>query len=201
MEAELSALVHGDSVTALIAFCENFELDLGHAELSVEASFFVYKIHLAAYLLMEQLDNARFLWKRLPTEPRDAEPELCALWTVGKAMWVKDHAAMQSAITAFSWSPPLLELMMQRLQREHLARCFGQAVRAYSLVSAEYLSQTIGVPIETVHQTASEQEWTTDAETGAYVPGPPADPKAQPALVETLERLTAYVAHVEREVR
>lgn len=121
-----------------------FELDLGHIELSVEASLFVFKIHLAAYLLLEQLDNARFLWKRLPTEPRDADPELCALWAVGKAMWVKDHAGMQSAITAFSWSPPLLEMMMQRLQREHLSRCFAQAVCAYSLVSAESLSQTIG---------------------------------------------------------
>lgn len=44
-------------------------------------------------------------------------------------------------------------------------------------------------------------QWTTDAESGAYVPGPAPEPKAQPALAETLERLTAYVAHVEREVR
>lgn len=145
MEVLLSELVHGESVEALVAYCENFELDLGHIDLSVEASFSIYKIHLAAYLLLDQLENARFLWKRLPTEQRDAEPELCALWTVGKAMWSKDHAATQGAITGFSWSPPLVEMMMQRLQREHLARCFEQAIRAYSLVSAESLSQTMGV--------------------------------------------------------
>ena len=152
MEAKLGALVMGEDASELATYLEGFELDLGHRDLSVEASLSVYKVQLAAYLLLGQLDDARFLWKRLPTPPRDNEPELCALWAVGKAMWLKDHAATQGAITGFSWSPPLMGTLMERLQRAHLTRCFSDAVRTYSLVLPESLSTTLGVPIETVHQ-------------------------------------------------
>ena len=51
--------MHGGDVEALVAYCESFELDLGHVDLPVEVSLSVFKIHLAAYLLLEQLDAAR----------------------------------------------------------------------------------------------------------------------------------------------
>lgn len=158
------------------------------------------QVHLASYLLAEQLDNARFLWKRLPAG-READPELCAIWAVGKALWAKDHAGAQGAITGFSWSPPLMGMIMERLQRQHLARCFAQTVQAYSLVTAEALSQALGVPLDTVHQMASAQGWTTDAETGAYIPSAPEEAKVRQPLFDTLDRLTDYVAHVDREIR
>jgi len=194
-------LAGGERVETLVEYCENFELDLKHAGLAVEASLAVYKVHLASYLLCNQLDNARFLWKRIEPGPRDSEPELCAIWAVGKAMWVKDHALTQSAITGFSWSPPLMGMLMERLQREHLKRCFEDSVRAYSVVSAASLSRTLGVPVETVHQMANAAGWTTDAESGAYVPCAAETVPTKPALAETLSRLTDYVAFVERELK
>jgi len=200
-EGELVELAGGHDMSALVAWCENFELDLKHVGLALEASIAVYKVHLAAYLLCNQLDNARFLWKRMDPGPRDADPELCAIWTVGKVMWAKDHALTQSTITGFSWSPPLMGMLMERLQREHLQRCFNDTVRAYSLVSAASLSATLGVPVSTVQQMANAAGWTTDAESGAYVPCGGDEPKTKPALAETLSRLTDYVAHVEREIK
>lgn len=144
IEAQLAEVAAAGDVPALIALCENFELDLGHRALSDEVSLAVYKVHLASYLLAEQLDNARFLWKRLPQAQRNSDPEMCAIWNVGKAMWTKDHASTQGAITGFSWSPPLMGTMMERLQRQHLSRCFAQTAQAYSMVSADSLSVTLG---------------------------------------------------------
>ena len=116
-------------------------------------------------------------------------------------MWSKDHAGTQSAITGFSWSPPLHDRAHERLQREHLSRYFTHAVRAYSLVTAESLASTLGVPLDTVHQMASAAGWTTDAESGAYVPcAAPDEAKARPPVVETLAMLTDYVAHVEKSL-
>ena len=139
---QLTALASGDDIPALLACCEEFELDLGHSTIAPEASLGVYKTHLIAYLLCQQLDNARFLWKRLPAEPRDADAELVALWGIGKALWVKEAAQAQAAMAAYSWSPPIIAGLVARLQREHLERTFGEMARCYSLISAEALARS-----------------------------------------------------------
>ena len=113
----IAQLAAGEDTSALVAFCENFELDLGHHTLAPAASFGVYKVHLAAYFMCEQLDDARFLWKRMPAEQRDADAELVALWNIGKVMWVKDVAAAQAAMGAYAWTPPLLSGLLERMQR------------------------------------------------------------------------------------
>ena len=143
MEAELAALAAGDT-SALVAYLENFELDLGHANLDPATSLSVYKLHLIAYLMCEQLDDARFLWKRLPVEQRDADAEAIALWAIGKAMWAKDVAGTQAAMGAYAWTPTLLSGLVERMQREFLQRTFEQCARAYSLISAEHLARTLG---------------------------------------------------------
>lgn len=141
----LAQLAAGDDTAALVAFCEKFEVtDLGHLSLEPATSFAVYKVHLAAYLMCEQLNDARFLWKRMPAEQRDADAELVAIWNIGKAMWAKDIAGAQAAMGAYSWAPPLLSGLLERMQREHLQRSFGHCARAYSLISAEHLAQTLG---------------------------------------------------------
>ena len=144
VEATIAGLAAGDDLGALVSYLEELELDMGHAGLAVDASLGIYKVQLAAYLLAGQLDNARFLWKRIPVPQRETEPELSAIWAVGKAMWAKDHAATQGAITGFSWSPPLMGLLMERLHREHLKRCFIETAQAYSTISAEALSRQLG---------------------------------------------------------
>lgn len=115
-------LAVGEDIGALIAYCEQFELNMGHSGLASAASLGVYKVHLAAYLMCEKLDDARFLWKRVPSEIRDADAEFAALWAIGKAMWVKDMAAAQAAMAGYNWTPPLLSGIVERMQREHLNR-------------------------------------------------------------------------------
>lgn len=44
VEAKLTTLASADEPDALVAFCENFELDLGHASLPAEVSLHVYKV-------------------------------------------------------------------------------------------------------------------------------------------------------------
>lgn len=196
---QITTLAHGEDVPALLACCEAFELDLGHTTLAPDMSRGVYKVHLVVYFLCQQLDNARFLWKRLPVEARD--PELNALWEIGKALWVSDAAAAQAAMVAHVWSPPLVSGLVTRLQREHLQRSFRQFAKAYSIISGEALAKALGVPVATVHEMANAANWTTDAESGAYVPVVPEEPPGKPALLEQLSVLTDFVSHIEKEVK
>ena len=202
VEAEITALsAAGSDISSLVTYCEQFELNLGHQGLAPAASNGVYKVHLAAHLMCEQLDEARFLWKRVPGEQRDQDPEFVALWAVGKAMWVKDMAGAQAAMAAHAWTPPLLSGLLERMQREHLARSFAQCARAYSHISAEQLSATLGVPPAKVAALADAANWTTDAETGAYMPAPVEEQAGTVEMRSQLKILTDYVAHVERELK
>ena len=54
-----------------------------------------------AYLLRDELDSARFLWKRLPNEVK-ADPELQAMWAVGTAMWQQKHAEVGAAADTYT---------------------------------------------------------------------------------------------------
>lgn len=195
----ITQLAASDDTVALVSFCEQFELDMGHTDLAPAASLGVYKVHLAAYLMCERLDDARFLWKRVPAEARD--PELVALWEIGKAMWGKDIAAAQAAMVAHAWTQPLLSALLERMQRTHLERSFAQCARAYSQVSAEHLARTLGAPVAKVNEMADAAHWTTDAETGAYVPAFVDEPQGKVELMAQLQILTDYAAHVERELK
>ena len=197
--ARLGELAVGPA-DALATYLEEFELDMCHTPLATPTSLSVYAVHLAALLLTEQLDSARFLWRRLPAEAK-AHAELCALWEVGKAMWRKDHGATVAAIGGFAWSAPLLAMLMERLRAELLERAFRRCVGAYSLVSAANLAANLGVPEQKIHEMAAAAGWTTDAESGAYVPSAPEPAAAKPALLAQLELLTSYVAHVDKELK
>jgi COP9 signalosome complex subunit 8 len=197
----LLALAAGDDIPALVAAAEEFELDLGHETLSDEVSLSLYTIQLAAYLLTEQLELARHLWRRLPSEKRETHAEICALWEVCRSMWQQDHAAVQSGIAAFGWSP-LMAPLMARLQVDALVRGFAICSQAYCRVTAAHLSTVLGVPEARVHELAEKAGWTVDAEEpGVYLPVAPEVPPETIELPAQLEKLTNYVAHIEKELR
>jgi hypothetical protein len=58
-----------------------------------------------------------------------------------------------------------------------------------------------GVPMAAVTEMANAANWTTDAESGAYVPAPKEEATGKPQLTEQLSALTDYVAHIEQEIK
>ena len=60
---------------------------------------------------------------------------------------------------------------------------------------------TAGVPVATVSQMADAAGWTSDLETGAYVPVATEAPGGKVDLMAQLKTLTDYVAHVEKELK
>ena len=197
----LTTLAAGDDIEALLTCCEEFELDLGHSAVAPQASLDVYKIHMVAYLLCEQLENARFLWKRLKGMEASQDAELGALWSIGKAMWGREPAQTQAAMVAHQWSQPVIARLVARMQHEHLQRSFDGLARAYSLISASALAAILGISVDKVHEMANAAGWTVDAESGAYAPSVAEAPKGKPELMQQLSILTDYVAHMEKEVK
>ena len=201
IESEITRLAGAADFAGLVTLAEEFELELQHTEVPTAVSVGVYKVHLLAYMLTEQLDSARFLWKRIPAELKGGDAELRALWAIGTAMWQKDHAGMMAALSAHAWSPPLVAQLASALLSAQLERSFAALGRAYSSIPAAKLAAKLGVPVSKVEELAAAHSWTADAVTGALKPMQP-EPEAQPASgqADQLQRLTEYVAHLEQTV-
>jgi COP9 signalosome complex subunit 8 len=196
----ITAFCASSDYLGLAQYCENFELDLRHTEVDLATSVGVYKVHLVAYLLLSDLDRARFLWKRLPEEVK-ADTELQALWAVGKAMWQHQHSGVQAAASAYAWSTPFVAPLMNTLQTQYLERIFGQMSNAYATVTAETLATKLGVPTAKIHELANAAGWTADAVSGAYKPLQAESESQHTVKLEQLQQLTSYVSHLEQEIR
>lgn len=65
----------------------------GAAQVSLAFSLGVYKVQMLAYLICDELDLARFLWKRLPAELK-SDAQLSQLWEVGTLIWREERAGI-----------------------------------------------------------------------------------------------------------
>ncbi|XP_050975570.1 COP9 signalosome complex subunit 8 isoform X2 [Labeo rohita] len=71
----------------------------------------VYSQLLVLYLLHNDMNNARYLWKRIPQAIKAANPELAAIWAVGQRIWQRDFPGIYTAIAAYQWSENILPVM------------------------------------------------------------------------------------------
>ncbi|GLD51471.1 COP9 signalosome complex subunit 8 isoform X2 [Lates japonicus] len=71
----------------------------------------VYAQLLALYLLHNDMNNARYLWKRIPQAIKSANPELTAIWAVGQRIWQRDFPGIYTAIAAYQWTENILPVM------------------------------------------------------------------------------------------
>lgn len=93
---------------AIVSTLERRELENGPDGIRVQG----YSELLAYYLLQGELCNAKFLWKRVPSNMKQ-NPEIDAVWNVGKRLWVKDMPGFYQATNAFQWSAPIAPIMQQ----------------------------------------------------------------------------------------
>lgn len=57
-------------------------------------------------------NSARFFWKSLPQQVKDARPELAAVWRIGQCLWNRDYAGVYTAAQGFEWGPELADFVI-----------------------------------------------------------------------------------------
>ncbi|MEE6522519.1 hypothetical protein FKM82_021098, partial [Ascaphus truei] len=71
----------------------------------------VYTHLLALYLLHNDTNNARYLWKRIPSAMRSSSSELGGIWEVGQRIWQRDFPGVYASIAAKPWSENIQPVM------------------------------------------------------------------------------------------
>ena len=112
---------------AVVRHCEIFEMECIAARMDIpRESGPLYAVHLCAYLIVNDLwvdtqtylqllmffrNNARFLWKRIPQDTKEADEELCCVWNIAKQMWQKNYGQVYELILGKDWSGSLAPMM------------------------------------------------------------------------------------------
>ncbi|XP_059823050.1 COP9 signalosome complex subunit 8 [Hypanus sabinus] len=190
-----AAVMAGKSVafSKLLEQCETQELEAPGGIATPQ----VYGQLLALYLLHNDMNTARYLWKRIPQAIKTANPELGAIWSVGQRVWQRDFPGIYSVISSHQWSDTI-QPIMEELRDATRRRAFGLVAQAYTSISADDLAAFVGLPVEDAVKAVLEQGWQADPSTRMVVPKktePP--PVPQIPNEQQLARLTDYVAFLE----
>ncbi|XP_028820429.1 COP9 signalosome complex subunit 8 [Denticeps clupeoides] len=188
-----SVVMTAENFDKLLEQCETQELEAPGGIATPQ----VYSQLLALYLLHNDMNNARYLWKRIPQAIKTANPELAAVWTVGQHIWQRDFPGIYSAITAHQWSENILPIM-DALQESTRRRAYGLVAQAYTSIMADDFAAFVGYPVEEAVKGVVGQGWQADPNTRMVMPQKPDPPPV--SLVpneQQLARLTDYVAFLE----
>uniref|UniRef100_A0A8C3HU62 COP9 signalosome complex subunit 8 n=2 Tax=Durocryptodira TaxID=1579337 RepID=A0A8C3HU62_CHRPI len=203
-----------DSVSLL--YCLRCIIQLSELDLSFKAPGGiatppVYGQLLALYLLHNDMNNARYLWKRIPPAIKSANSELGGIWSVGQRIWQRDFPGIYTTIGAHQWSETI-QPIMEALRDATRRRAFGLVSQAYTSIIADDFAAFVGLPVEEAVKGVLEQGWQADSTTRMVMPKKPGAleasfnrfiPLPEPATVppipneQQLARLTDYVAFLE----
>ena len=130
---------------------------------------FFYSSFLLSYLIENDLDNARFLWKRIPTDLKKGNHVIGTVWKIGQHMWQREYVETYKAIATTQWDASLQQLI-QRLVDAFRQRTALLLTRAYTSISSVDVASFLGLSEQEAQQYVSPLQWTFDANTKFYTP-------------------------------
>lgn len=141
---------------------ENQELESPQGRASPQ----VYGQLLAIYLLFNDLSSAKLLWKRIPTDIKEANEELSIIWQVGKLMWKKSYAEIYPVINSCPTWPNHLKNIMHLIMDSTRQRVVKLISKAYSNISVADASAMLGLSQSDTLKLANELKWVHDEDIG-----------------------------------
>ncbi|XP_022124509.1 COP9 signalosome complex subunit 8 [Pieris rapae] len=176
--------------------CEELEKQELEAPNGV-ASPTTYAQLLAIYLYQNDLCNAKFLWKRIPQNITTSNPEIAAIWAVGRKLWKKDLPRVFQTLAAYHWEEPVATIM-RALEENVRERVFNLIGKSYSSIAIDTVVSTTWLSKEAVLQICRDRKWELNEDGVTVNPAPP----VQPAPLHTssedqLFKLTDFVSFLE----
>lgn len=171
---------------------ENQELESGGASPQV------YGQLLAIYLLFNDLTSAKFLWKRIPNDVKEANSELSIVWLVGRLLWKRNYPEIYGVINSCSKWPNHLRNIMNLILESTRARAKALISKAYSTILITEASKLLGLSEEETIKMAQELDWSHDS-TYLFIKKDESN-KSNSKIdggTELLDKLTHYILFLE----
>lgn len=156
-----------------------------------------YALHLLGHIYNKNLEDARFVWKRIPINVKQNNQELQAVWRVLQYLWQRQYQGMWQALQAYSWSPQL-QPFMAALAEKTRAELLELISTAYSTVKPSKVAYICGLTEQEALTACQAAGWHWNEATGtlqvvrAPAPAPPLDEQA------SLASLTMHMVALEQ---
>lgn len=156
-----------------------------------------YARQLMLYLIVDDLDNSRHLWRRIDDGCKAAGTELAAVWEVGKQLWLRTNIVMAYTALEREWSPELAPLAAA-LKEAVRQRQFALLSKAYSNLSLATVCAALALTDNDASEYCTSRGWAFDPATGLLVPVKPAPREATFEGMGQMDFLARQVTFLER---
>eukprot|EP01130_Rhizamoeba_saxonica_P007315 TRINITY_DN2953_c2_g1_i1.p1 TRINITY_DN2953_c2_g1~~TRINITY_DN2953_c2_g1_i1.p1 ORF type:complete len:165 (-),score=35.02 TRINITY_DN2953_c2_g1_i1:33-527(-) len=157
-----------------------------------------YDILLISYLIVGDLNNARFLWKRIPSQTKQQNPQLGALWSIGQALWNENYPLFYASVSAYEWNV-MIGTMVSILIEQFRQKTFKLLSRGFSMISTNTISTHLGLSPEDTLQLIAERGWEEHPEIeGMFKPKPIEEILREGSSLADLQSLTNYVVFLHK---
>ncbi|XP_003387711.1 PREDICTED: COP9 signalosome complex subunit 8-like [Amphimedon queenslandica] len=164
-ESDIESFVSSGDIDGLAVFCEETELK----SINCHPVPDVYSSLLAVYLLKNELDHAKLLWKRIPGDVKVSHPEIGKLWEIGTKLWIHSFSDVYSLIKDTTWPThivPILAMLNEKI-RSRVLQLIGCA---YSNISLNQFCVLLGLESQQALEVAAQQRWTFDEKVSVIYP-------------------------------
>ncbi|TMW69172.1 hypothetical protein Poli38472_001328 [Pythium oligandrum] len=156
-----------------------------------------YASYLVVLLLAKNLNDARFLWKRIALETKQESEPLRNVWEIGKALWERDFTAAYAAMSK-TWPETLgpVIAVLRQSTRESTAELLSSA---YSSISFNDAAHALGFDDEpSLLQYCQALGWSVSSADHMIHPKPLPQTTTRAAALEQLDTISQYVLHLEQ---
>ncbi|MCO5556363.1 hypothetical protein L7F22_009911 [Adiantum nelumboides] len=155
-----------------------------------------YAIQLLGHIVISDLNGARFLWKRIPADAKQSQPELTAAWKIGQCLWTHDYAGVHNALQCYPWSPAVQQIV-NAIKDDYSRKNFKLLSTAYSTISVADAAKFLGLTESETVKSTTQNGWTLDPASNMLTVVPAVNLAAQKLDASKLQDLTEYVFHLE----
>ncbi|GAA5814754.1 hypothetical protein MFLAVUS_008256 [Mucor flavus] len=172
--------------------CE--ELEIHNAIDASIALEHIYPVYLAACILIDDLQSARYLRKRILAS-KLSSPEIDAMWSVVTALIKKEYPLVYHNLDVFQWSQymqPLTEQIKLKI-RENMLTLIP---KVYSSIELSQVSNYFGMT--DILPELTSRGWQLDESTGILTPAKPDPAPRVAADMNQFAKLSDIVLNLEK---
>jgi len=92
-----------------------------------------YLFQLLSYLIMDKLEQAKYLWKRLPNDCK-ADPLTANVWKIGQSMWNDEHKKVYEIINTIKPSKLYLPFI-KKIEKNYRIKMIKLINKAYTSIT------------------------------------------------------------------
>lgn len=155
-----------------------------------------YAIHLLGHIYAGDINSARFLWKSIPAEIKDSQPELVAAWRIGQKLWTRDYAGVYEAIRGFNWGPQT-QPIVAAFSESYTKKMFQLLLDAYSTISVQDTALFLGMSEDDATKYVLQEGWILDSASRMFTVKKQSIVAEQKLDPSKLQRLTEFVFQLE----